>query len=244
MTQTHSEADKLKQKLQELIAIASQVEIKLADRLKAIASPLEKMPSGTMMSRKHLLLGLKEILADAEFWLCYRLANPEEKQQIKDAILQIHRYWHLEIFPTWFNKHDKDFPRWKESLIKNEPPPDDAKIINEISRSIRSQQRQKKDYQTAKFISKLIADKAIDTDLIATANQDNPLCVQLTQSAKEHTDNKIREWKETYNYYAIKRGLFAGYNPQHPQYITWLTKHIVSGADDIPKEDYKDVFLK
>ncbi|BAY61199.1 hypothetical protein NIES22_12600 [Calothrix brevissima NIES-22] len=244
MTQTHSEADKLKQKLQELIAIASQVEIKLAERLKAIASPLEKMPSGTMMSRKHLLLGLKEILVDAEFWLCYRLANPEEKQQIKDAILQIDRYWHLEIFPTWFNKHDKDFQRWKECLIKNEPPPDDAKTISEIGRNIRHQQRQNKNYQNARLISKLIADKAIDTDLIATADQDNPLCVQLTQSGKQHTDNKIREWKETYIYYEIKRGLFAGYNPQHPQYITWLTKHIVSGADDIATGEYKVVFLK
>lgn len=242
MTQTHSEADKLKQKLRELITIASQVEIKLADRLKAIASPLEKMQSGTMMSRKHLLLGLKEILADAELWLCYRLANPEEKQQIKDALLQIDRYWHLEIFPNWFNKHDKDFKRWKESLIKNEPPASDANIISEISRNIIRQQRKNKDYQNAKLISKLIADKAIDTDLIATANQDNPLCVQLTQSDKQYTDGKITEWEETYIYYLINRGLFAGYHPQRQKYINWLIEHILLGADNIAVKVYKVVF--
>jgi hypothetical protein len=246
IVQTHSEAAKLKQKLNELIAIACQVETKLADKLKAIASPLEKMPSGKMMERKYLLLGLKEILADTEVWLCYCLATPEAQQQIKDLFLQIEKYWYLEIFPSWFKKHDKDFPRWRESLIKGSLPADDTYVISDIGRTIARHQRQNKDYkyQRAKIISKLIADKAMDTDLIASATQENPLCLQLTQTAPIHIkDYKLPEWEKTYNYYEIKRGLFASYNPKNPDYINCLMNQILLDADNIEEGKYKVVFL-
>lgn len=247
MTETHSEATKLKQKLKELIAIASKVETKLADRLKAICGSLENMPSGKVMSRKYLLLGLREILADTEVWLCYRLASLEEQQQIKDLFLPIDRYWYFELFPGWFKKYDKDFQRWKKSLIDGDLQTSDAYVIGEIGRTIDRRKRKNREskYQRAVIMSKLIADRAMDTDLIATASQDHPLCVQLTQSALKHIEKKkIPEWEETLIYCEIKRGLFASYNSQHPDYINWLINHILLGADNIEEGNYKKVFLK
>ncbi|BAY48868.1 hypothetical protein SAMD00079811_64970 [Scytonema sp. HK-05] len=239
-------AKQLRQKLKELIDIASRVEPNLASRLRAIQQPIIKMKAGDLASRKYLIKGLEEILADAEFWLCYRQASPEDQQILAGLLQPIYRYWYLYMFRNWFHKHDKKFEKWKEYFIRGMCQQNDANVIRQISSNIIKGREEGKDskYQGADVLNKMVADKAMATDLMIVASKANPLCVQLTQSSDKHTHNKLQCWQETLVYWEIKRGLFASYNPRVASYINSLVANILSGTDGIKTGEYKQVSIK
>jgi hypothetical protein len=239
-------AKQLRQKLKELIDLASREEPNLANRLQAIQQPIIKMKAGELASKKYLIKGLEEILADAEFWLCYRQASPEEQQIVEGLLQPVYKYWHLYMFRNWFQKYDKKFEKWKEHFIRGNCQQNDANVIREISSKIIKSRIEGKDskYQCADVLDKLIADKAMATDLMVVGSKANPLCVQLTQSSDKNNYNKLQCWKDTLVYWEIKRGLFSSYNPCTTNYIDLLLNQILAGSDSIKPGEYKQVSIK
>lgn len=239
-------AKQLRQKLKELIDIASRVEPNLASRLRAIQQPIIKMKAGDLASRKYLIKGLEEILADTAFWLYYRQASPEEQQIIEGLLQPLHKHWYLYMFRNWFQKYDKKFEKWKEHFIRGNCQQNDANVIRQISSNIIKAREEGKDskYQGADVLNKMVADKAMATDLMIVASKANPLCVQLTQSSDKNNHNKLQCWKDTLVYWEIKRGLFASYNPRTANYINLLVDHILSGSDGIKIGNYEQVSIK
>ncbi len=236
----------LRQKLKELIDIGSRGEPDLANRLRAIQQPLIKMKAGELASRKYLIKGLEEILADAVFWLCYRQASPEDQHILEGLLQPLEKYWYLYMLPNWFRKYDKKFEKWKEYFIRDNCQQNDVNVIREISRKIIKVRGEGKDskYQCADILHKMIADKAMATDLMVVGSKANPLCVQLTQSSDKNTHNKLQCWKDTLVYWEIKRGLFSSYNPRTANYIDLLVNHILDGSDGIKPGEYKQVSVK
>lgn len=241
-----SKAANLRQKLNELIDIANSVEPDLAKRLIAIGRPIKKLKDGEITSRKYLMRGLEEILADAEVWLSYCLVDLEERIIFERLLKPIEKYWYFVMFRSWFHKDDKKFEKWKEPLIQGKPPADDYNLIREITRHIIKLKKQSQEgkYKYADVLDKLIADKAMATDLMVIGSQAEVLCVQLTQNNKKYTQNKELFWEETLVYWDIKRGLFARYNPRYDEYINRLVNCTLCNTDFISQGEYRKVNLE
>jgi hypothetical protein len=230
-------------KLNELIEYAKMAEPNLAARLTQIEAPIKKMKDGEVTSRKYLLKGLEEILADCEVWLSYISMNAEEQVVFNSSLSPIEKYWYFVMFTAWFKQDDKRFHKWREHLIKGTPPADDYSTIVDINKKIDMLKKQnfKEKYRNAALLDKLIADKAMVTDFMIMGRKAETLCVQLTQSSQSYTKKKESDWQDTLIYWNIKRGLFVRYNPRNKDLINTLLDCTLSNSDFVSQGEYKKV---
>ncbi len=133
--------------------------------------------------------------------------------------------------PQWSRKYDPKFYKWKRSLIKGEYRDTDRELIKEIIDRILISQ--------GDGVSRIIADLSMATDIIVSNNQENPLCMQLTQSADEYTQEKELNWEKTLRYWGIERGLFISYNPAIEDYVNQVVNIAKYNSDNIQPEKYQ-----
>jgi hypothetical protein len=81
----------------------------------------------------------------------------------------------------------------------------------------------------------MILDFSMATDLMVSGFLNQVLCVQLTISAQQNTEDKICRWREILNYWKIERALFISFNPRG-QYRDGrkLAALLVKRSDDLP----------
>jgi hypothetical protein len=227
------QAKEIEPKLKELYSIALSVEPGLAKRLVQIGRWIKSKPPGLIERKRFVKKFLEEILTDAETWLQFKLASPEEKQLYLDLLLPANRYWCYSLFPKWFQKADEKFSIWRQKLMAEEFKQDDRDVIASITSGIKKCENENPD-----VCQRNIADLSMATDLIVSGSQGKPLCIQITSLSDEYYQNKYQAWEATVRYWEIERGLFASYNPGSDESMARLVNGILSGSNSISSGKY------
>lgn len=227
------QAREIEPKLKELCSIASSVEPGLAKTLVQIGRWIKNKPPGLIEHKRFVKKFLEEILADAETWLQFKQASPEEKQLYLDLLLPADRYWCYYLFPKWFQKADPKFSIWRQKLMAEEFQQDDRDLIDSLTSGV-----EKRETESPDVCQRNIADLSMATDLIVSGHQGKPLCVQITSVSDEYYQDKYEEWEKTVRYWEIDRGLFASYNPGNDEFMARLINGILSGSNSISSGKY------
>jgi hypothetical protein len=191
--------------LQGLINEAELLEPSLANRLKEIYKWIKDKPPGLLMRKRVLLDFLTEIIIDAELWLGFCELTPEEQKLERHNLSAVEQFWYFTLFPRWLNEPDPKLPRWKQEILKDDYKREDETQVGQISSFI--------EFNGGQIYRNMILDFSMATDLVVSGDLAQVLCVQLTISAQENTDEKIRLWRKTLNYWGIERALFMSFNP-------------------------------
>lgn len=195
----------VKPTIQRLISEAERLEPTLADRLREIDKWIKDKPPGLLMRKKVLLNFLTEIIFDAELWLGFCELSLEEQEIERHSLSAVEQFWYFTLFPRWLNEPDPKLPKWKREILKDTCERDDEAQIGQFAGSI--------EYCGGQVYQNMILDFSMATDLVVSGSLEQVLCVQLTISAQQNTEEKIRHWRETLNYWKIKRALFMSFNP-------------------------------
>jgi hypothetical protein len=191
--------------LRRLIHEAERLEPSLASRLQEIYKWIKAKPPGLLMRKKVLLNFLTEIMVDADLWIGF-CEMPSEEQEIERKNLSaVEQFWYFTLFPRWLNEPDPKLHKWKREILKDNCERDDEAQMGQLTSSI--------EYCGGQAYRKMILDFSMATDLMVSGSLEQTLCVQLTISASQNTEDKIRRWRETLNYWQIKRALFLSFNP-------------------------------
>lgn len=191
--------------LQRLISEAQRLEPALANRLGEISKWIEDKPPGLLMRKKVLLNFLTEIIVDADLWLGFCEMSSEEQDIERHSLSAVEQFWYFTLFPRWLNEPDPKLPKWKREILKNTYERDDEAQIGQLASSIT--------YCGGQVYRNMILDFSMATDLVVSGSLEQVLCVQLTISAQQNTEEKIRHWREALNYWKITRALFMSFNP-------------------------------
>jgi hypothetical protein len=195
----------VKPTLQSLISEAERLEPCLANRLREIDKWIKDKPPGLLVRKKVLLNFLTEIIFDAELWLGFCKLSFEEQEIERHNLSAVEQFWYFTLLPRWFNEPDPKLPKWKQEILKDACERDDEAQIGQLASSI--------EYGGGQVYRNMILDFSMATDLVVSGSLEQVLCVQLTISAEQNTKQKIRHWRETLNYWEIKRALFMSFNP-------------------------------
>ncbi|MGK7901015.1 MAG: hypothetical protein AB4352_06305 [Hormoscilla sp.] len=218
-------------KLRDQIETAGAVAPTEAEKLKKIFNWVSREKPGKLTARKYVLLFLKQLILDIEAWLKIQSLSAAEKSEALKGMSPTERYWYSELLPQWLRTYDPKFYKWKRRLMKGEYADADRELIKAILDQISSRQ--------GDGVSRYIADLSMATDIIVSNNQSIPLCVQLTQSADEYTQEKEANWEETLRYWGIERGLFISYNPAIDDYLTQVVNIAKYNSDNIKPAKYQ-----
>jgi hypothetical protein len=195
----------VKPTFQRLISEAEMLEPALAGRLKEIYGWIKKKPSGLVMRKKVLLNFLTEIIFDAGLWLGFRGLSFEEQEIGRNELSAVEQYWYFELFPRWFNEPDPKLDKWKGKILQDGCKQDDEAQLGQLAASV--------EFCGGQAYQKLILDFSMATDLIVSGSLEQPLCVQLTISAQTNTEDKVCLWRDTINYWSMRRALFLSFHP-------------------------------
>jgi hypothetical protein len=195
----------VKLELQRLISEAERLEPTLASRLKEVYKWIKAKPPGLLMRKKVLLNFLTEIIVDADLWLGFCEMSSEEQEIERNNLSAVEQFWYFTLFPHWLNELDPKLPRWKQEILKDTYEQDDEVQIGQLASSI--------EYFGGQAYRKMILDFSMATDLVVCGFLNQVLCVQLTISAQQNTEEKVCRWRETLNYWRIQRALFLSFNP-------------------------------
>jgi hypothetical protein len=191
--------------LQRLINEAETLEPALADRLKEIDKWIKDKPPGLLMRKKVLLNFLTEIIFDAELWLGFSGMTSEEQEIESNNLSAVEQFWYFTLFPRWLHERDPKLPKWKQEILKDTCERDDEAQIGHLASYIL--------HCGGQVHRNMILDFSMATDLMVSGSLAQVLCVQLTISAQQNTEDKICRWRETLNYWKIERALFISFNP-------------------------------
>jgi hypothetical protein len=191
--------------LQLLIEQADRLEPALAERLKEINRWIKNKPPGLLRRKKVLLNFLTEIIFDAGLWLGFRGLSFEEQEIGRNELSVVEQYWYLDLFPRWFNEPDPKLDKWKRKILQDGCKRDDEAKLGQLAASV--------EFCGGQAYQKLILDFSMATDLIVSGSLEQPLCIQLTISAQTNTKAKVRLWRDTLNYWSIRRALFLSFHP-------------------------------
>ena len=100
---------------------------------------------------------------------------------------------------------------------------DDAPVLRNLDREIRN--------RGGCYLWRHLLDLSMATDLLASGQQEAPLCVQLTTVAEPYLANKEQGWRATLAHWSIKRGLLISYNPTENSLMSRLVTAILSYSD-------------
>jgi hypothetical protein len=222
--------------LQLLIEQADALEPALASRLKEINRWIKNKPPGLLMRKRVLLNFLTEIIFDAELWLGFRDLTFEEQEIERDELSAIEKYWYFDLFPRWFNEPDPKLDKWKREILKDSCDRDDETQLGQLAVSV--------EFCRGQSYRNMILDFSMATDLIVSGSRERPLCIQLTISDQANTEDKVHRWKDTLDYWNIKRALFISYHPrgQYKDSRT-LAALLINQSDLLPYECQKTHFV-
>jgi hypothetical protein len=223
-------ADQIAQFLAGLIAEAEGVEPKLALRLKTLSSWIHKKSAGQIRSKPYVFALLLEVCLLAENWLILKAATPEDMAEYRRSTSLSEQYWEIELFSRWFNEPDPKQKAWQQHLMAGDFTADDARTIQTICMHIRSER--------GNWVTPLLADLAMATDIIAATGRSQPLCVQLTSQRADDLNRKQVAWEKTLRYWQIPRGLLLSFAPLQTL-LPDVAATICRRADALPAGNYK-----
>jgi hypothetical protein len=138
------------------------------------------------------------------------------------------QYWYEYLFPLWFEQPDVKLTTWKQKLMSQEKPPEDAKILQDITLKIQQ--------KGGAVVQRIILDFSMATDILVSGNKNQPLAVQITTLGKQdYVKNKFQDWKNTLDYWQILRGSFISYKPTNQDVTNQLAYLIFKQSDDLKK---------
>ena len=213
--------------LQVFIGEAERLEPALALRLKEIDKWIKDKPPGLLTRKKVLLNFLSEILVDADFWLGYCQMSADEQEMVQRSLSASQQLWYFSLFPRWLHEPDPKLPKWKQEILKDSCKRDDEGQVVKLASFV--------EHCGGQAYRNMILDFSMATDLVVSGPEDQALCVQLTISAPQNTQEKASRWKETLNYWKIKRALFMSYNPcgQYKD-SQKLAERLITESDELP----------
>lgn len=222
--------DDIKADLARLIQESQGTYPKLALRLREMSSWIVKKKPGLLVSKKHVMLLLQELIQDATFWLDLQLMSNEDKEDLISSLTPIERYWYEYLFPLWINEKDPKKETWKQELMAGQFQGNDASFVNKICQVI-------EDLGGDTFHC-YIADLSMATDFFASGITNLPLAVQITTIQDRLSQDKQQNWLNTLQHWQIDRGLFASYNPTMPQVESIIGQETFHFSDQLPKNCY------
>lgn len=224
-----TKAEQLVLSLAGLITEAESLEPLLAERLKQISKWVSKLTPGQITSRKYVIDILEEICESAELWLLLATGSPKEQAAFLSTMDIADMYWSTCLFSAWFRNKDLKASKWQSALISNQYSPSDAKLLGKIGQAIKT--------GGGSYISPLIADLAMATDIIATGTRSQPLCVQLTTQSGNYLLNKFGDWELSLKHWGIEKGLLISFSPKKgcEQAIASL---ILNWCNNLPEGEY------
>jgi hypothetical protein len=224
-----SKAEELILTLAGLIAEAESLEPLLADRLRQISKWLSKYSPGQITSKRFALAVLEEICESSEQWLILATGNARQKSSFLSSMELAEMYWATCLFSSWFQNIDLKQSKWQRALMTNQFVPTDSKILAKVGKAIK--------IGGGTFITPLIADLAMATDLIATGTRCQPLCIQLTTQSGNYLLNKFGDWELSLKYWGIEKGLLISYNPRKGCELD-IAKVILDYCNNLPDGEY------
>lgn len=224
-------AKDIEQTLRRLIADAIQIEPLLANRLNEVWRWIKDKKPGQLMSKRYVMAFLDELYEDANVWLDLNTLETKEKQAYEDEMTPAERYWYTELFPKWFKEPDPKLSIWQQKLMAGEYKPKDKELIADLCNRVDKQQGSSWDAY--------ILDLSMATDLIVSAAQEKPLCIQLTTSYDQFTKDKKQKWELTLKYWSIQRGLFVNFNPMKDRAV--LESRLRLESDCLPDSGYNEI---
>jgi hypothetical protein len=224
-------AKDIEQTLRRLIADAIQIEPLLANRLNEVWRWIKDKKPGQLMSKRYVMAFLDELYEDANVWLDLNTLETKEKQAYEDEMTPAERYWYTELFPKWFKERDPKLSIWQQKLMAGEYKPKDKELIADLCNRVDKQQGSSWDAY--------ILDLSMATDLIVSAAQEKPLCIQLTTSYDQFTKDKKQKWELTLKYWSIQRGLFVNFNPMKDRAV--LESRLRLESDCLPDSGYNEI---
>jgi hypothetical protein len=196
-------AEEIPQLLAALITTADKVEPKLAERLKVLSSWIRKKSPGQIRAKPYVFALLLEVCLLAENWLILKDATQADWAEYRDSVSPSQQYWETQLFPCWFNEIDPKQKEWQRHLMAGDFTADDARTINMVCMNI--------GLQHGDWVTSLLLDLAMATDIIATGERKKPLCVQITSQLGENLNKKYTKWEKTLRYWQIERGLLLSF---------------------------------
>ena len=198
----------IKEDLEELLEYTETEEPKLYQRLSEIWRWIKKKKDGLILSKRHVLNFLEEIIEDSFYWLNYQTLSLEDKEKAEKQLTPSRYYWSLVLFPLWFRESDPKLGIWKQKLMRNEYKHLDNKDIQDTCNAIEN--------EGGNTHTGYILDLSMATDLVAATACSTSLAVQLTTMSKQQLlTQKKNKWKQTLQYWNINRGLLVSYNPKN-----------------------------
>lgn len=233
----------IKKRLLELIEEASVIEPPLSERLRQIECWIRNLQSGSLTQKKHLMFFLRELIADVEQILILKEFEPEEQEEIcrMMELTSTEKYWLTDLFPRWYRSDDPKLEQWKSKLKSGEFQAPDSNFLNLLSQKIES--------KTGNVLLKYICDLSMATDLIVGSLGQKKICVQITITREELTEQKREEWKKTVRYWQIERAIFISYFPNSQpskrlQIINDLASLLIERCENAPDSCYIEYNLE
>lgn len=213
-----------------LINEAQPVFPNLAARLDEMRRWIAKTKSGLLMRKRHVMLLLAELVADADFWLAVQSLSEEDRDAEFAQLTPAEQYWYKYLFPAWFNEKDPKLNIWKKNLMGNKFEGIDSSLINDICKKI--------ELLGGTTLNPYIADLSMATDLIASGKKNLALCVQLTSIRTSLTASKENDWLSTLKHWKIQRGLFISFNPVLIRVEIQIAECVFKCSDEFSDECY------
>lgn len=226
----------IKEKLKSLIEEASTIDRSLAIRLQQINNWIKDVKSGTLISKRFVILFLQQFIRDTEIRLdIKRLTSEAERQDVYELMTPPERYWYGELFPRWLSKNDPKFNIWRKKLMSGEFNQEDEKLINLIADVIK--------LNGGQALQRYIIDLSMASDIIVSSIQEQPLCIQLTSQSQEFTQAKSDDWENTLISWGIARGLFLSFNPGESDFINQIVNLALDKSDNLNNGIYQKINL-
>jgi hypothetical protein len=225
------QAKDIEQTLRRLILDAIQIAPFLADRLQEIWRWIKDKKPGQLMSKPHVMYFLDELFKDVRFWLDLNMLELEARRVHEAEMTPTERYWYTELFPRWFKEPDPKLSIWQRKLMAGEFSQKDKALIDDLCRRV--------DKQGGSSWDAYILDLSMATDLIVSADQEKPLCIQLTTLSSQLSEAKKEGWEFTLQYWQIQRGLFANFNPMRDR--AELESRLRLESDRLPDIGYNKI---
>ncbi|WP_414544432.1 hypothetical protein [Nostoc sp. CCY0012] len=186
--------------------------------------------TGQLISKKHVMQLLEELIRDSIFWLEIQLLPKEDREFELSLLTPTERYWYEDLFPAWINEKDPKKVIWKKKLMAGIFEGSDISLIDQVCQIIES--------SGGDTFNSYIADLSMATDIIVSGLQQIPLSIQLTSVRNELAQTKQQDWLRTLQYWGIKRGIFISFNPMLHQVELRIGQEAFQHSDHISKNCY------
>ncbi len=215
--------------------LTEQAEPQLAQKLISLAKWIKDKKDGLLMSKPYVLDLLTEVILDVQLWLILKSLSHQEKQQFyaSENFSVTERYWLEVLFPRWINNQDPKFPSWKREVMNGNFKREDEQILRNLSQELTG--------RGGSCSWRHLLDLSMATDLLASTQCNESLCVQLTTISGTYLTDKRQGWENTLRDWQIDRGLLISYNPTQDSLMPRIVKVILNHGDRATASGYNVV---